>query len=185
MHHIQLNPQVGINIKGIGQANFGMTRAEVVKIFGPYNAVNKETDKRVEYTQYGFFADFKKDDDTFEAVEFWNDREKNASAVYILGQEVLLGDPQAILSMLTVENSNEAPNDGWFVNIDVIYSGGNLKQILAMIEQAKTNGTFADEKDYLLNELESQKHFMSFGIGYKGYCKDGLAELARLLNASN
>jgi hypothetical protein len=31
-------------------------------------------------------------------------------------------------------------------------------------------------------DLEKAKYFSAFGIGYKGYCNDGLAELEEVLN---
>jgi hypothetical protein len=130
---------------------------------------------RLCFSKYGFFADLKKDDNTFEAVEFWNDYDKNVSEVFIYDTEVLKGDAQAIKAMLFEENFKQAPNDGWFVNIDVIYSGGSQKNIETIIEQTKAEGLFEGYyKENLLQDLEHAKHFTSFGIGYKGYCKDGL-----------
>jgi hypothetical protein len=110
---------------------------------------------------------------------------KNVSEVFIYDTEVLKGDAQAIKAMLFEENFIEAPKDGWFVNIDVIYSGGNSKSVEAIIEQTKAEGLFDGEyKNSLLQDLENAKHFSSFGIGYKGYCKNGLAELDKIMNGN-
>jgi hypothetical protein len=181
MYKIILIPQVGVNIEGIGQVNFSDSREQVLKMWGQNDNANEEY--RLTFSKYGFFADFKKDDYTFQAIEFWNDYDKNVSEVFIYDTEVLNGDAEAIKAMLFEENLKQAPNDGWFVNIDVIYSGGNPKSVEAIIEQTKAEGLFDGEyKNSLLQDLENAKHFSSFGIGYKGYCKDGLAELEKILN---
>ncbi len=181
MYKINLIPQIGVHIEGIGQANFGQTRDEVVKVFGEYNYIHCEADKRVEYANYGFFADFHKQDDSFEAVEFWNDLKENKSEVNIYGKEILNTEAKTLIKFLQVQNDNEPSKDGWFVNIDVFYSGGNQKNIKTNIAQAKKDGLYIGEyKEILLKELNQAKYFTSFGIGYKNYCKDGLELLASL-----
>jgi hypothetical protein len=173
MYKIILIPQVGVNIEGVGQVNFGDSKEQLLNTWGQND--DAKDDHRIRFFKYGFFADFKNDENTFEAVEFWNDYDKNVSKVFIYETEVLQGDAQAIKKILQEKNNDEAPNDGWFVNIDVIYSGGNHKNVEAIIEQTKTEGLFDGEyKNSLMQDLENAKHFSSFGIGYKGYCKDGL-----------
>jgi hypothetical protein len=172
MYKIILIPQVGVNIEGVGQVNFGDSKEQLLKTWGQNDDISDEY--RLRFLKYGFFADFKKSDNTFEAVEFWNDYDKNISEVFIYDTEVLQGDAEAIKEMLFKKNNNEQPKDGWFVNIDVIYSGGSTKNIKAIIEQYKTDGTYEESKEFLLQDLERAKHFGTFGIGYKGYCKDGL-----------
>jgi hypothetical protein len=181
MYKITLIPQVGVNIEVVGQVNFGDGREQVLKTWGLND--NEKEEFRLSFSKYGFFADFNKVDNTFNAIEFWNDYDKNVSDVFIYDTEVLKGDAEAIKAMLYEKNNKEAPNDGWFVNIDVIYSGGSQKQVLAIIEQTKAEDQFEGEyKNSLLQDLEKAKYFSSFGIGYKGYCKDGLAELEKILN---
>jgi hypothetical protein len=182
MYKITLLPQVGVNIEGVGQVNFGDSREKLLKTWGQKDNAREEF--RLTFSKYGFFADFNKVDNTFKAIEFWNDYDKNVSEVFIYDTEVLNGDAQAIMEMLFEENFKQAPNDGWFVNIDVIYSGGNPKSVEAIIEQTKAEGLLDGEyKNSLLQNLENAKYFSSFGIGYKGYCKDGLAELERILKS--
>jgi hypothetical protein len=181
MYKITLIPQVGVNIEGVGQINFGDSREKVLKTWGQNDNIREEF--RLTFSKYGFFADFNKVDNTFNAVEFWNDYDKNVSEVFIYETEVLKGDAEVIKAALYEKNNKEAPNDGWFVNIDVIYSGGSQKQLQAIIEQSKNEGSFDGEyRNSLLQDLEKAKHFSCFGIGYKGYCKDGLAELEKILN---
>jgi hypothetical protein len=181
MQKIILTPQIGINIEGIGHINFGDSKEKVEQLLGKNDDARDE--HRVCYSKFGCFIDFKKSDNTFEAIEFWNDYDKNVCEVYIYETEVLQGDAQAIKIKLQEKNSGEAPNDGWFIHIDVIYGGGNPKNIEAIIEQSKTEGQFEGEyKNSLLQDLANAKHFNSFGIGYNGYCKDGLASLAKILN---
>jgi hypothetical protein len=181
MHKVTLIPHVGVNIEGIGQVNFGDSKEHLTKIFGQNDDARDEY--RLRYFKYGFFADLNKVDLTFEAIEFWNDYGENVSKVFIYEAEVLQGDAQAIKAMLKERNDDEAPNDGWYVNIDVIYSGGNPKNVEAIIAQAKVEGSFEGEyKNSLLQDLANAKHFSAFGIGYKGYCKNGLAELEKILN---
>jgi hypothetical protein len=184
MYKITLLPQVGVNIEGLGQVNFGDSKEQLLKTWGQNDDARDE--HRLRFFKYGFFADFKKSDNTFEAVEFWNDYKKNVSNVFIYDTEVLQGDAEAIKAMLYEKNNKEAPNDGWFVNIDVICSGGSQKRVQAIIEQTKNEGSFEGEyKNSLLQDLENAKHFSTFGIGYKGYCKDGLAMLEKILNGTN
>jgi hypothetical protein len=184
MYTIILIPQVGVNIEAVGQVNFGDSKEQLLKQWGQDD--DARDGHRLCFSKYGFFADLKKDDNTFEAIEFWNDYDKNVSEVFIYDTEVLKGDAQVIKKMLQQKNNGEVPNDGWFVNIDVIYSGGNPKSIEAIIEQTKADGLFDGEyKNSLLQDLENAKHFSSFGIGYKGYCKDGLAMLEKIMNDTN
>jgi hypothetical protein len=179
MYKITLLPQTGVNIEGVGQVNFGDSKEQLLKTWGENDDMRDE--HRLRFFKYGFFADFKKSDNTFEAVEFWNDYDTNVCEVFIYDTEVLQGDAEAIKAMLYERNNKEAPNDGWFVNIDVIYSGGSQKQVQAIIDKSKAEGAFeGNYKDSLLQDLENAKHFTTFGIGYKGYCKNGLAELKAL-----
>ena len=39
------------------------------------------------------------------------------------------------------------------------------------IKEAKENGTYEDEKIWLLDDLEKSKHFWTIGIGLKDYYK--------------
>jgi hypothetical protein len=179
MYKITLLPQTGVNIEGVGQVNFGDSKEQLLKTWGENDDMRDE--HRLRFFKYGFFADFKKSDNTFEAVEFWNDYDTNVCEVFIYDTEVLQGDAEAIKAMLYERNNKEAPNDGWFVNIDVIYSGGSQKQVQAIIDKSKAEGAFeGNYKDSLLEDLERARHFTTFGIGYNGYCKNGLAELKAL-----
>jgi hypothetical protein len=181
MNRITLIPQIGIEIEGVGQLNFGDSRAQVLNILGSND--DQRDEFRLRYFKYGFFIDFKKSDDSFEAIEFWNDYDKNVSEVYIYDNEVLNSNADELKIILQEKNNNLPPIEGWYVDIDIIYSGGNPKYSVAMIEEAKANGTFdGDIKINLLDELEKSKHFIAFGIGYKGYCQNGLKELAKILN---
>ncbi len=181
MYKITLIPQVGVSIEGVGQVNFGDSREKLFQTWGKNE--DQVNEKRLRFKNYGCFIEFKKSDDTFEAIEFWNDYKENKVEVYLDDTEILQGDAQAIKAMLQIKNNNEPHHDGWFVNIDVIFSGGSQKQVQAIINQTKTEGVFeGNYKDYLLQDLENAKHFTCFGIGYKGYCKDGLAELDKILN---
>jgi hypothetical protein len=182
MYRIILLPQIGVSIDGIGQVNFGDTREKLVEVLGPYLSIQSENDKRVEYKKYGFFAGFKKDDDTFEAVEFWNAHQENVSEVFIYDREVLQANATEIKGMLIDKNRKEAAKDGWFVHIDVLYSGGNPNSVLSIIEQYKAAGTYEQMKAHLLKDVEKANCFTTFGIGYNGYCKDGLAMLEKILN---
>jgi hypothetical protein len=181
MYKIILLPQIGINIENVGQINFGDSKEKVLQILGPNDDAQAEF--RLCYSKFGCFIDLRKVDNTFSAVEFWNYHDKNMSEVYIFDTEVLKSEAQPIKSMLQEKNNNEVAIDGWFVNIDVIYGGGNQKTMLAYIEELKKEGAFEGfAKEQTLIALEKAKYFSSFGIGYKGYCKDGLAELEAILN---
>jgi hypothetical protein len=180
MHKISLNPQIGLVIDGIGQINFGDTKQQVSAAIGAFEDI-VGTENRVSYAQYGFFADFNKSNGKFEAVEFWNDGAANVSQVFIYEQEVLRTEAQKILKMLT-EKNNAPAIEGWFYNIDVIYSGGNPANVLAIIAQYKTDGTYEESKQFLLQDLEKTTYFASFGIGYKGYCQAGFDQIQAILN---
>jgi hypothetical protein len=181
MHKITLSPQVGMNIEGLGQINFGDSKEHVYKLLGEHSFAMSE--KRFEFKNYGFFIDFKESDHTFEAVEFWNDGKDNVAEVFMYDTEVLQNDAKPIKAMLQERNNNEPHKDGWFLNIDVIFSGGGQETMLNYIEELKQEGLFeGNGKEQALIDLERAKYFSSFGIGYKGYCRDGLAELERILN---
>jgi hypothetical protein len=132
MRKITIHPQIGIIIEGIGQINFGDSKEQVFKLLGEPNFVCSE--KRLEFKNYGCFIDFKTSDDTFEAIEFWNDGKDNVAEVFIYDVEVLNNDATPIKAMLQEKNNNEAAKDGWYVNIDVIFSGGSQNTILNYIE---------------------------------------------------
>jgi hypothetical protein len=154
---IILLPHAGMNIKGLGQFNFGDSREQVLKLLGEHSFAMSE--KRFEFKNYGFFIDFKESDRTFEAVD----------------------EATPIKAMLQERNNNEPHKDGWFFNIDVIFSGGNQETMLNYIEEMKREGQYEGvAKEQALIDLEKARYFSSFGIGYKGYCHDGLAELAKL-----
>jgi hypothetical protein len=174
-------PQVGINIEGIGQINFGDSKEKVLQLLGPNDDAGAEF--RLCYSKFGCFIDLDKTDHTFTAVEFWNDHDRNVSDVFIYDTEVLQVEAQSIKALLYEKNNKEEAQDGWYINIDVIYSGGNQKTMLAYIEELKKEGAFEGfAKEQTLIDLEKAKYFTSFGIGYKGYCKDSLEELAKILN---
>jgi hypothetical protein len=181
MYKITLLPQTGVRIKGIGQVNFGESQEQLLKVFGGCETIPEST--RVCFKNYGFFADFKRTDSTFEAVEFWNDGKANVSQVFLYKKEVLTSNAQEILSLLKEKNGGEDAIEGWFHKIDVIYSGGNPKNVLAIIEQYKQDGTYEEAKAYLAEDLEKAQHFSSFGIGYKGYCKDSYDYIQSVLNS--
>jgi hypothetical protein len=181
MQTITLLPQKGIVIEGLGQINFGDSKIQVFKLLGEPSFVCSE--KRFEFKRYGCFIDFKTSDDTFEAIEFWNDGKANAAQVFIYDTEVLQIEATPIKAMLQEKNNNEPHKDCWYVNIDVIFSGGSQNTMLNYIEELKKEGQFeAVAKEQALMYLEKAKYFSAFGIGYKGYCNDGLAELEEVLN---
>jgi hypothetical protein len=180
MYKITLLPQKGVRIKGIGQVNFGDTKDQLLKVFGDCETIPETT--RICFKNYGFFADFKRTDGTFEAVEFWNDGKANVSQVLLYKQDILAGNAQEILTIIKEKNGGEDAFEGWFYKVDVIYSGGNPKNVLALIEQYKQDGTYEESKAFLAEDLEKAQHFSSFGIGYKGYCKDGYDYIQSILN---
>jgi hypothetical protein len=170
-----------MHIEGIGQINFGDSREQVLKLLGEPSFVCSE--KRFEFKNYGCFIDFKKSDDTFESVEFWNDGKDNVVELFIYDTEVLQNNATSIKTMLQERNNNEPHKDGWFLNIDVIFSGGSQQTMLNYIEEMKKEGQYEGvAKEQALIDLEKAKYFSSFGIGYRDYCNDGLAELERILN---
>jgi hypothetical protein len=178
---IILSPQVGMNIEGLGQINFGDSREQVLTLLGEPSFVCSE--KRLEFKDYGCFIDFRTSDNTLEAVEFWNDGKNNVAEVFMYDTEVLQNEATPIKAILQERNNNEPHKDGWFLNIDVIFSGGSQETMLNYIEEMKKEGQYEGvAKEQALIDLEKAKYFSSFGIGYKGYCRDGLAELERILN---
>jgi hypothetical protein len=178
MYKITLTPHVGVEIEGIGKANFGDSKEQIKLVWGNYTEVRKN---RVEYTQFGFFADFK-DDDTFEAIEFWNYMDEFVSEVYIYDKEILQNPAAETLAIIKEKNGNIDAIEGWFYNVDVIYSGGHPGDFLKIIEQYKQEGIYEESKAYLEEDYKKSHYFSSFGIGYKGYCKDGNDELQKILN---
>jgi hypothetical protein len=60
----------------------------------------------------------------------------------ILEAKVLQNEATPIKVMLQEKNNNEAPNEGWYVNIDVIYAGGSQDTMLNYIEELKKDRQF-------------------------------------------
>jgi hypothetical protein len=178
MYKITLNPHIGVQIEGLPYVSFGDTKEQVLKAWGEFKEIRQG---RVEYTQYGFFADFKADN-TFEAIEFWNYMEDFASEVFIYGIEVLQNTASETLAIIKEKNGNIDAIDGWFYNVDVIFSGGNSKNIEGTIAELKREETYEPVKEIWEEELRKSKYFSSFGIGYKGYCHDGKEALQKILN---
>ncbi|MFM2387544.1 MAG: hypothetical protein RL660_2301 [Bacteroidota bacterium] len=180
MKKVTLLPQIGVHIEGLGQLNFGDNKEQVFKLLGEPSFVCSE--KRFEFKDYGCFIDFKKSDNTFECAEFWNDGKDNAAQVYIYDIEVLQNEAMPIKKLLQEKNNKEEAKDGWYINIDVIYAGGSQHTMLNYIEELKKDGQFEGiAQEQALIDLEKAKYFSAFGIGYKGYCKDGLAEIDMLM----
>jgi hypothetical protein len=179
MHKITLLPHQGVQIAGLPFIAFGDSKEQVIKAWGNFTEVRQS---RVEYADYGFFADFK-DDDTFEAVEFWNYMEDFVSEVYIYDKEVLQNPAKETLVIIKEKNGNIDAIDGWFYNLDVIFSGGKPGDFEKIVEQYKHDGTYEQSKAYLEEEYKKSYYFSTFGIGYKGYCKDGYDELQKILNS--
>jgi hypothetical protein len=176
---IILHPQIGMHVEGLGQINFGDSKEHIFKLLSEPSFVCSE--KRFEFKNYGCFIDFKKSDNTFECAEFWNDGKGNVAKVFIDDTEVLQNDATPIKALLQEKNNNEEANDGWYINIDITYAGGSQDIMLNYIEELKKEGQFeGNTKEQVLIDLEKAKYFSSFGIGYKGYCKDGIRELKKL-----
>ena len=98
MNKTTLIPQVCVNIEGKGQVNFGDSKEQLLKKWGQNDDGRDE--HRLRFLKYGFFADFKKDDNTFEAVEFRNYYEKNVSEVFLYEAEVLKSNAKVIKQII-------------------------------------------------------------------------------------
>ena len=67
---------------------------------------DERDERRLRFFKYGFFVDLKKEDDSFEAVKFWNNYDKNVCEVFIYEKEVLQGNAQAIKKILKEKMPN-------------------------------------------------------------------------------
>jgi hypothetical protein len=186
---IEVALQSGIDIEGVGAVPFGMRADEMVSLLGePDSLYNGQH----EYLRFGCFIDVKPESPNnpnnrnvaavVDAVEFWNDGEANIASVRLWDVDVLRSPGLWVKAFLESKNA-ATPVDGWFVNLDVFVSGGNPKYAYEEIERHRVEGSFADVKDMLREELMKATFLTSFGFAQKGYCADGLAELERLTKA--
>jgi hypothetical protein len=182
---LNVSLRFGLEIVGLGIVPFGMTTDKMLAVVGtPDSAFNG----RHEFRNLGCFIDVRPaalDQPTIvDAVEFWNNGAANVASVLLFGTDVLR-EPAASTKAL-LESLNGGPGvDGWYVNLDVFISGGNPTYAQQAIDQARREGTFDQNKEVLLEELEKATLLTSFGFGRPGYCSDGLAELAKLEQSSS
>jgi ketosteroid isomerase-like protein len=181
--NIAVNPQNGMEIAGVGNVTFGMRADEVVALLGTPDSVHNG---RHEFRKYGCFVDTTPGEVdgglVVDALEFWNDGAANVATVMLFDTDVLRQPGAAVNAVLEALNKT-TPVDGWYVNLDVFVSDGNPTYAQQAIDQATPDGTYEENKDALLEDLQRSTLLTSFGFGRLNYCNDGLAKLAALENS--
>jgi hypothetical protein len=180
---IRVNTRTGMEIEGVGVVRFGMPVAEMLSLLGEPESV---FGGRHEFRRIGCFVDVKSAGadraEVVDAIEFWNDREANVASVKLFDVEVLR-EPGVWVKALLESRNAAAAVDSWYVNLDVFVSGGNPRYAYEEIDRNRTEGTFVEVQDVLLEELQKARVLTSFGFGRANYCSDGLAELEAMMKS--
>jgi hypothetical protein len=152
---------------GIGVINLGDAKSKVHEQLGKSDNPDGETDY---YYNNALQIHYKHDKVDF--IEFCNDEEIE---VEIFGINPFRTTADDLLILLKekngpVFNKREAPFSYAFKSISVgIFRESSENEILESIDECKKDGTYEENKEWLLEDLEKFKYFQTIGIGVKGY----------------
>lgn len=171
MKTIRLEPLQGMDVSGVGYVAFGQTVQQVKQLLGdPSHTYDKELfydelELRIDLNDEGRVA--------FIECIYGPFCEKTIPLVY--GERPFELPGEALVALLTEKNNGpiddaEAEYCYSFVNISVgIYRESTPTDVLESIEEAKAQGTYKEDLDWLQGELRKANHFWTIGIGEKGY----------------
>jgi hypothetical protein len=171
MKTLRLEPLQGMDVSGVGYIAFGQTAQQVKQLLGePSNTY----DKRLFYDELELRIDLN-DEDRVEFIEciYGPFCEKTIPLIY--GERLFELPGEALVALLAEKNNGkiddaEAEHGYSFVEISVgIYRESTPKDLLESIKEAKAEGTYEEDRDWLENDLRKANHFWTIGIGEKGY----------------
>jgi hypothetical protein len=174
MTEIILQPLVGAEVNGKGKILFGQNQDEVIAMLGEpsskntkvYNAPNTEIFYYYD-SEFSVHFDHKK-------VEFIECNgpycEKITPIIFEKDAFSLLAED--LIDLLTKKNNGDKCYGvgGTFVELSFeLYREMTPLDVEKSIEDAKKNGYYEDEKEWLEKDLEKSKHFHTIGMGVKDY----------------
>ncbi|GKS13400.1 hypothetical protein YDYSY3_44000 [Paenibacillus chitinolyticus] len=171
MKTLRLEPLRGIDLNEAGYVAFGQTVQQVKLLLGE---PSRAYDKQLFYDELELRIDLN-DEDRVEFMEciFGPCCEKTIPLIYEERPFELSGE--ALIALLTEKNNGiiddtEAEYGYSFMEISVgIYRQATPADLLESIEEAKAEGTYEEDCEWLENDLRKANHFWTIGIGEKGY----------------
>lgn len=156
-------------LKGIGNVNFGDSREQVRTAMGTPSIEHEVVDY---YFDGAIRMDYN-EDNILEFIEFDNNDEFELEIFGVNPFKVKAKELEELLTKMNTDgtvNEQRAPFVYGFNNISVvIYRDATEQDILISIEEAKQDGTYEEDKEWLAEELEKYSHFQSIGFGRKGF----------------
>ena len=156
-------------LKGIGAVNFGDTREQVISVMGTPSIEHESVDYyfddaiRFDYNEEG----------NLEFIEFVNNDEYELEIYGVNPFTLKANELQELLNQMNADaivGKKQAPLSYVFVGISTaIYRDASEQDILVSIEEAKQDGTYEEDKEWLDEELEKYSYFQTIGIGCKDY----------------
>ena len=174
MTEIILQPLVGAEVNGKGKILFGQNQDEVIAILGEpvrkntkvYSSSNREIFYYYDF-EFTIFFHHKK-------VEFIECNgpycEKITPIIFEKDAFSLLAeDLIALLSSKDNQRFHGMGSSSFFELSVELYREMTPLDVEKSIEDAKKNGYYEDEKEWLEKDLEKSKHFHTIGMGVKDY----------------
>jgi hypothetical protein len=152
-------------LRGMGEIYFGYSREKVREIMGTPVIIDELTD-------YYFDGSIRFDYDESNILEFIEINNNEHFIVDIYGVNPFEIKANELVNLLTnmnddgVVDKRRAPLYYIFSKISVaIYRDATEQDILTSIEEAKQDGSYEEDKEWLAEELDKYSHYQSIGMG--------------------
>ena len=174
MKEIKLHPLKGIELENGYLVPFGATKSQVLAILGP---LEDTEGNRLFFDEWELRVDF----DQAGAVEFIEFiygpfPKKVALEIYELNPFQTLS--YELINILSEKNKGEidegeAPYCYTFLETSIgIYRESCEEDIEQMIKEMKANNEYANNEEWVKEDLEKSRYFWTIGIGKEGYYKN-------------
>ncbi|MDR1055557.1 MAG: outer membrane protein assembly factor BamE [Prevotellaceae bacterium] len=164
MKHFVLKPLIGID-----KINLGDSRDKVREIMGKPSIEHEIVD----YYYDGAIRFDYDEENILEFIEFDKDEHFNVEIYGINPFTMKAKELEELLRKMNADgmvNERNAPFTYIFNNISVaVYRDVTEQDILISIEEAKQDGTYEEDKEWLADELEKYSYFQTIGIGKEGH----------------
>lgn len=171
MTKIELIPLKGAHIVQVGTIEFGMTVDKVKQILG-------QPEQGVDFQLFYYSKELRLDfnqQKCLEFIEIISGPYPKAIEPILYGVNPFVLLAKELVDLLVQKNgsdidNSEAPVCYAFRKTSVgIFREFTEEVAQQSIDEAKEEGIYEDEKEWLLDDLEKAKHFWTVGIGLKGY----------------
>jgi hypothetical protein len=155
-------------LKGIGVINLGDVKSDVHSALGKTDTTGNDPDY---YFENCLQVHYDKDNKV-EFIEFCTGGPIEIEVFGANPFQLLANDLVNLLKEKNgpVFNKREAPFSYAFKTLSIgIFRESSEEDILESIEECKKEGTYKENEDWLLEDLEKFKYFQTLGIGVKGY----------------